>query len=181
MTLEELSNKVTLYPDKILSQKCEPVKTVDSTIKSITTSMLKTMKELGGSGLSAPQIGIPHCYFVCNITGKDEDDMVFINPELYDLRGMERGIEGCLSLPNVKVECGRAKSCSIKAMDLDGKEIEMGAKGLLARVWLHEYDHICGILITSRMQGTDKILNKKAINELERFHSQKSLRIKTGD
>jgi len=170
---KKLDEKVVLYPDPVLRTKCQEATMSGSVLKNIIESMFKTMKEFGGVGLSAPQVGMTDRYFVVNITGKDEDALVFVNPAIDDLRGWQEGEEGCLSFPGVTVVSRRAKSCHIKAYDLEGKLFEMDAKGLLARVILHEYDHIEGKDITDRMTAIDRIKNKKALDALKAYHSRK--------
>ncbi len=58
--------------------------------------------------------------------------------------------EGCLSLPDYWQQIKRAKKIKIKALDINGKKIRFKAKGFLARVLQHEYDHLQGILIKDR-------------------------------
>jgi peptide deformylase len=35
-------------------------------------------------------------------------------------------------------------------------------------VWQHEYDHLDGILIIDRMRPIDRLVNRRAIRDLER-------------
>jgi len=55
-----------------------------------------------------------------------------------------------LSLPGYWHEIKRAKKVKIKALDEDGKKIRFKAKGFLARVLQHEYDHLQGVLIKDK-------------------------------
>ena|SRR3990167_5896821 len=164
-------NDIVLWPAKILRTKCSPV-TYDSTVKLIAESMLKTMKKHNGVGLSAPQIGLPHTYFVCNADGMD---LVFINPEIEPYGGWAEALEGCLSLPGVEVVVKRAKKCKVKAQDIDGNKFEIDADGLLARVIQHEGDHLQGITIDTKMGLADKMANKKKIEGLERFKNKNKI------
>jgi len=159
-----ISNDVVLYPDPILQQKCEEVTSFNNNLKIIIDSMFKTMKSYGGVGLSAPQIGLKQRFFVI---GLPEGDRVFINPVLSDLQGSEEMEEGCLSFPSVRVMCRRAKKCRINAFDVEGKSFEIEADGLLARAVLHEADHLLGKTLLLYMNGTDRIINKKALERLE--------------
>jgi len=171
MVLEELKNDVILYPSEILRKKCKSVGNPgDITLKNIITSMFETMKKYHGIGLAAPQIGLEQRYFVCNVTGKEEDDLVFVNPEIQPVGKMVEMVEGCLSFPAVEVLCKRAKKCEVKAFDIEGKEFELGAEGLLARVIQHEYEHLEGRLIVDRMTETDKIANKRSLESLKAMH-----------
>lgn len=164
---KRIDSNIVLWPAEILKQKCVEAEKVDSTISSIIDSMFETMKKNKGLGLAAPQIGIPSRFFVMNVTGKDEDNRAWINPEVVEMYGMERGVEGCLSFPGVQVEVGRAKRCIVRGWDKEGNEAEKELKGLEARVFLHEFDHCNGITIYDKMNGMDKIINKKAIEALK--------------
>jgi len=74
--------------------------------------------------------------------------------------------EGCLSLPAVFARIKRYKNCSVTADDLDGNEFTEEAEGLVARAFQHEYDHLEGILITSRMSIAAKIAARKRLKKL---------------
>ena len=99
--------------------------------------------------------------------GEPQDDSVLINPELHDLTDLVEAEEGCLSVPEVRVVVRRARKCKVRGQDLSGKQIELAGEGLVARIWQHEIDHLDGKLIVDRMDGADKIANKKAISDLE--------------
>jgi peptide deformylase len=57
---------------------------------------------------------------------------------------------------------------SIRALNLDGREFEQRAAGLLARCWQHELDHLDGVLIIDRMTQLSRLKNKSALRDLER-------------
>ena len=50
--------KLYTYPDKVLSQKCEPVAEVTDEIRRFLDDMLETMYADKGVGLAAPQVGV---------------------------------------------------------------------------------------------------------------------------
>jgi len=107
------------------------------------------MLKLDGVGLAAPQIGKNIQLFVVN--PKLSKKYIFINPEISKISKKTKTIEeGCLSMPGVYKKIPRAKSLKIKAIDETGKEFELKAKDLLARVIQHEIDHLNGILIIDK-------------------------------
>ena len=71
--------------------------------------------------------------------------------------------EGCLSLPALAADVSRAKSIKIRYLDTDENEQEVDADNLLARVILHEYDHLIGKMIPDRIAEDVK---KKLTDEL---------------
>jgi peptide deformylase len=135
--------------------------------------MLELMHAGRGIGLAAPQVGVLKRIFVMNPTGQEQDDMVFVNPEIRDMHGSAEAEEGCLSIPDVYVQVRRASRCRIVAQDPSGKPIEREGEDLLCRIWQHETDHLNGILILDRMGPGDKIATKKRLKELEAAYKEK--------
>jgi peptide deformylase len=97
-----------------------------------------------------------------------EPERAFINPRLVLSRPSNLYDEGCLSLPDIRGEIMRPPHAVITAMDIDGNEFTLESDGLFARVWQHEYDHLDGILIIDRMRPIDRLVNRRAIRDLER-------------
>ncbi len=167
---------VVHYPDPCLRKVCEPITEFDGDLKALTDRMREMMHEGRGVGLAAPQVGVLKRLFVMNITGEEQDDMVFINPEIHDMHGAREAEEGCLSIPEVYVRIRRAGECTIKARNLKGEPIELNGQDLLCRVWQHETDHLNGTLILDRMGPSDKIATKKRLKELEAAYREKRRR-----
>jgi peptide deformylase len=44
----------------------------------------------------------------------------------------------------------------------------MTSEEFIARVWQHENDHLDGILIIDKMSAMDRLVNRRAIRDLER-------------
>jgi peptide deformylase len=55
--------------------------------------------------------------------------------------------EGCLSIPDVRVEIERPAALVVRYLDREGKLQELVAEGLTATAIQHEIDHINGRLI----------------------------------
>jgi len=169
MLVDELPQRIVVYPDSRLRKKCTPVgpSEFDVSLAALASRMLELMKANRGVGLAGPQVGVCRRIFVCNPTGEPGDDHVYVNPVLSDLTGNVEGEEGCLSIPEVRVMVRRAKRCRIQAQDVQGNPAQFEAEDLLARIWQHETDHLDGRLILDRMDASDKIANKKQIAHLE--------------
>lgn len=167
MAADRLPNRIVLYPDSRLRQKCAPVREFGEPLAALARRMIELMHANKGVGLAGPQVGVCERIFVCNPTGEPGDDRVFINPELSDLTGAVEGEEGCLSIPEVRVMVRRAKKCRIRGQDVAGEPVEAVAEDLLARIWQHETDHLDGRLIIDRMNPADKLANKKPLAQLE--------------
>ena len=149
----ELLN-IKKYPDRILRRKCEPIKEITERESQIFEDMLFTMKHFGGLGLAAPQIGIPEKLIVADL-GKGAIRLA--NPEIIKVKGNDRLEEGCLSIPNVKVNVVRPYEIVVMGLDESGETVELKASGLIARILQHEIDHLNGKLIIDYMGILERI------------------------
>ncbi len=141
---------ILTIPDPLLRKKALPVEQVDDALRRLADDMLATMYDAPGIGLAAPQVGISRRLVVLDAAG-DEDvkkPLVLINPEILQLGPEKRAYEeGCLSIPDVKVEIERPSTLTVRFLDRDGKPQELTADGLLATAIQHEVDHLDGRLI----------------------------------
>lgn len=158
---------ITVYGDKILRQKARPVKEVTDDIIGKIKNMFDSMRNANGIGLAANQVGYRESIFVLDLNGVEGYEkfkpLVLINPQIL-LYSDEKIVkeEGCLSLPNLHANVERPEKIKIRFLDTDEKEIDTEANGLLARVMLHEYDHLIGKMIPDRVaDGVKKKLAKE--------------------
>jgi peptide deformylase len=145
--------EITKEPNKILRHKLKKVKELTPEIKTLIFDMRKMMVEAKGIGLAANQIGVDMQIFVIDAKLAEENKVpdAYINPEITEY-SKETGEleEGCLSLPDYWKQIKRSKKIKIKALDENGNKIKFRARGFLARVLQHEYDHLNGILIKDK-------------------------------
>jgi len=142
--------EIITLPDPVLRKASQPVERVDAELIKLADEMLETMYEAPGVGLAAVQIGVPRRLIVLDTSEKEAEPapLVLINPEIVSL-GSEMRLheEGCLSIPDVRVEIERPASLVVRYLDRDGKQQELAADGLLATAIQHEVDHLNGKLI----------------------------------
>jgi peptide deformylase len=141
---------IITLPHPLLRKRSAAVERVDEELRALADDMLETMYDAPGVGLAAVQVGVPRRLIVADAGGKDEErcPLVLINPEILTLgTDMRLHEEGCLSIPDVRVEIERPASLRVRYLDRDGKAQEMDADGLLATVIQHEIDHLNGRLI----------------------------------
>lgn len=143
--------KVRTYPDPILRKKAEAVVQFGEEEQSLFDQMIETMFKEDGVGLAAPQVGISKRIIVASPTMTPGEEYVLVNPEIYEARGRELGVEGCLSLPGISGEIPRAKMIRFRAVDRHGKPLDMEAKDFFARIIQHEVDHLNGVLLIDRV------------------------------
>jgi len=146
--------EIKKYSDKVLRKKSHRVKKITERELRLFEDMLSTMRNASGVGLAAPQIGINENLCVIDI---GDGPIKLANPEIIKVKGKDTMEEGCLSVPDTLVKIIRPYEVVVKAMNEQGKEIEIKAQGLLARVLLHEIDHLNGKLIIDHMNFFKKI------------------------
>lgn len=163
---------VLCYPDPRLHKVAKPVQQVDARIKKIVADMAETMYDAPGVGLAATQVDIHERIVVIDVSDEQNQLMVFINPEIiWASPEKKTWREGCLSVPEFYDEVERPSEIKVRALDIDGKEFELDADGLLAVCLQHELDHLQGkvfveyLSILKRTRISQKM--KKRAKELE--------------
>ncbi len=136
--------------DPVLRKVARPVPELNDKIKALVQDMIETMYDYDGIGLAAPQVGILKRIFVIDLYD-DTGVKVFINPQIIEVDGTQREVEGCLSLPGKAGVVIRPAYVKVQAMNLDGDVMEYEATELLARAICHENDHLDGVLFTDKV------------------------------
>jgi peptide deformylase len=156
---------ILIIPDKRLRLKSEPVKAVDKPLRALINDMFETMYAAPGIGLAAIQIGAPQRVVTMDLAKKDEpkQPQVFINPEVVSASD-EKAIyeEGCLSIPDYYEEVERPAAVKFRYLDLEGKQHQVDAAGLLATCIQHEIDHLNGVLFIDHLSKLkrDRVIKK---------------------
>lgn len=142
--------EIVTFGNDILTKKAEPIADIGPDTAALAQEMFRLMERGRGIGLAGPQVNLPLRIFVTNVEG--DQKRVFINPEIVLTSQEEIDIEeGCLSLPRLYMEVRRPQSVRMQAWNERGRPFSIEADGLLARVLLHEYDHLEGILFIDRL------------------------------
>lgn len=145
---------IITLPDPKLRLASAPLERVDDEVRKLADDMLATMYAAPGIGLAAVQVGILKRLIVLDTAKEDAPPrpLVMINPEIKS-RGSETRVyeEGCLSLPDVRVDIERPTEIVVGYIDKDGKPQELKTGGLLATAIQHEVDHLDGKLIIDFM------------------------------
>jgi peptide deformylase len=135
------------YTQPILRQKALPVERVDRDIRRLVRDMRETMKAAPGVGLAAPQVGERLQVLVYEV---GEERGCLINPVVESESGEQTDTEGCLSIPGLQGDVTRAASIVVTGLDDRGRPVRREAEEYLARILLHEIDHLNGILFIDR-------------------------------
>jgi peptide deformylase len=156
--------------DPRLRQKASKVRKVDGDVRKLARDMMETVENTPYAiALAAPQVGVLRRVIVVSIPGEAPEDvedgeepegpanLMLANPEVIRSTGQQTGIEGCLSIPGWIGEVKRAMHITVRARDMEDKEVRVKAHGFLARALQHEIDHLDGILFVDRIEDRDTL------------------------
>lgn len=160
------------YPDKRLRTVAKSVEDFGPDLQKQIDDMFETMYAAPGIGLAATQVNIHKQLFVIDVSENKNKPLVFINPEITELRGVEEMEEGCLSFPGVYAKVERADSITIKAYDRHGELFEMDADGLLAVCIQHELDHIQGKLFVDYLSSLKRQRIRKKLEKEQKARNK---------
>ena len=129
------------------------------------SSLVETCKKNNGYGLSANQCGFEHRVFVM---GVDDEYVAYFNPKLISTEGETHMEEGCLTFPLLLLRVTRPKRVNIEYQDFTGVKRQATFDGISARCFLHELDHMNGIVYTSRVKPLAFQFGLKKLNKIRR-------------
>jgi len=160
--------ELVLSPNPLLKRVCEPVpgEGFDHDLKNLVTNMAYTMYLCGGVGLSAPQVGKLQRVFVADWSKEGTNLVTVVNPEIVEVSPKNvRMREGCLSFPSVRVVAARPAAVCVTFWTERKEKVEkVWLEGWAARVFLHEYDHLNGVVFLDQVSGLERrMAMKKAV------------------
>lgn len=129
------------------------------------SSLVETCKKNNGLGLSANQCGFEHRVFVM---GAGEEYVAYFNPKIVGIDGEAHMEEGCLTFPLLMLRVTRPKRVKVEYQDFTGVKREATFDGISARCFLHELDHMNGIVYTSRVKPLAFQFGLKKLNKIRR-------------
>lgn len=181
---------IVAYGDPVLRKTGIEITKEYLNLQQLIDDMFETMRNAYGVGLAAPQVGKPIRLFVVEtkpFTEKSDDDddddefskeereqlihfkRVFINPKIVEQNGEEWIFnEGCLSIPKIREDVTRKSNIRIQYYDENFTFFDEAFDGLVARVILHEYDHIEGKLFTDRISPLRRRLSKGKLTDISK-------------
>jgi peptide deformylase len=176
--------KIHYYGDPVLRKKAQPIEAITPEIIQLAQDMIETMIQQNGVGLAGPQVGkLLRIYVfrdeVLNAKGHYElgPPHVAINPVLSaPSKETEEMLEGCLSIPGVHVRVSRPKKIHVRYQTLEGEIVEKELEGFLARVNMHENDHLNGTLHIDRASDKERKSIEAALQKIKQQfkHSEKN-------
>lgn len=178
--------KIAKLGHPVLLEKASAVKNIHQPfIKQIIDDMAQTMFDANGIGLAAPQVHLSKQIIVFRTfedeqnTEKSEDKTIkvtaLINPKINNISDETNNEwEGCLSIPGMLGLVKRYNKIEYEGLDVKGNIVKEKAEGLQARIIQHEYDHLMGILYTSRLADNKAFGYADEIEEYwKKIHDEK--------
>lgn len=153
--------------DPILKQKterfnfsnpqCDPVE--------LAHKLTQTMLHHNGIGLASPQIGLPYRAFAL----RTSPILVCFNPLVVDVSSETVELEeGCLSFPNLILKITRPSMIKARFTLPNGETKTEKFIGMTARAFLHETDHLDGILFTQKVSNIELAIARKKAQKVRR-------------
>ncbi len=145
---------VLTVPNRTLKAEAAPTKGPDP---ALAADLADTMyASPGWMGLAAPQLGDSRRALCVDVTthpdATDSHGLITLfDPELMFCEDMEIRREACPSVPGYYVDVRRPRYVVVRGTDLDGGERVIHAQGVEARAFLHELDHLEGLLVLDRI------------------------------
>ena len=152
--------EIRVFGDPVLRQAALEVRDFDDALVRLAADMAATMHEAGGVGLAANQVGVLRRLFTYDDPGDEEREPsagAIVNPVLLDAsEESELADEGCLSFPGLFYPVERQLEVVVRHQDLHGEQHETTLRGFGARIWLHEMDHLNGVLFVDHLARHDR-------------------------
>jgi peptide deformylase len=156
---------IRLFGDPILRTAADPVTDYDKQVRNLVKDLTETLRDAGGAGLAAPQIGVGLRVFAYNVDGQRG---YLVNPTLEFPDDEEQdGEEGCLSFPGIYYDVKRRQNTIARGFTDRGDQVQLVGTDFMARCLQHETDHLDGILFIDRMDTVTRKAAMKAIREAE--------------
>ena len=153
------------FPDPRLTTVAREVDRFDEALKKLVKDMLETMYSARGIGLAATQVNVHKRLLVLDVSENQDQPRVYINPQILSSSGEQEHEEGCLSVPGIYANVGRAESITVSAQDIDGNTFEEHLEGLHAVCVQHEMDHLIGRLFVDYLSPLKRNMVRKKLEK----------------
>ena len=158
------THTIRVFGDPVLKRPTADVTDIDGGLVKLVDAMYETMHEAPGVGLAAPQVGVQKRFVVYEVAD-ESGPHVLLHPQIVAASGEWEYEEGCLSLPGLAFDIVRPKLVTVAGIDLDGNEVVIEGDELLGRIFLHEIDHLDGVLMLDRLDGDQRKLAMRELRE----------------
>jgi peptide deformylase len=159
-----------LYGTDVLRKKAKPLQKVDDDVVQLIVDMFETMRVADGIGLAANQVGRLQRVIVIDVSGIEElkeiKPITLLNPQVLSREGSSIMEEGCLSIPSIRDDVERSDRIIVSYRDASFHEQTLEAQSLLARVILHEIDHLNGVLFLDQLPKARRKMHQDQLKKI---------------
>ncbi len=176
---------IVAYGHPVLRKECDDIDENYPNLTKLIDDMWETLYYSNGVGLAAPQVNVPIRLFLvesqqlADAATEDPDHndpfegeaikQVFINADIVETSGTPwKFNEGCLSIPKIREDISRNETVTINYLDENFVEHEKTFGGMTARIILHEYDHIEGVLFIDYLSPLKRKIIKGKLNDISK-------------
>jgi peptide deformylase len=167
---------ITAYGHPILRKVAKDIDKDYPNLEQLITDMYETMHATSGVGLAAPQVNLSIRLLVMDATPYAEEDpqargfkKVLINPHIIEETGDDWVFnEGCLSIPDIREDVSRKPNIRIQYYNENWEFFDEHYTSVMARIILHEYDHLEGVLFVDRVSNIRKVLLKRKLQDISK-------------
>jgi peptide deformylase len=161
---------IVKFPDNMLREKAEEFDFENCILDPVKLEqeLIETMLANDGIGLAATQVGLPLRVFVMGHKGTPELAQAFFNPLVVATTDTIEDLEeGCLSFPGIYVNIKRPTAIKARWQTSTGEWQESEFDGYNCKCFLHELDHLEGIVFKDRISplkwamAVKKLKNRK--------------------
>lgn len=160
--------KIIKFPDTILRETmpefdfANPIKNP----KELEQEMIETMLSHQGMGLAANQVGIRTRMFVM---GQDENAIGVFNPVILEAIEVAEDVEGCLSFPGIYAAIKRPNKIKVGWQNSEGQPQEAEIEGMTCKCFLHELDHLNGVVFQDRVSQLKWAMSVKKSKQKRKY------------
>jgi len=161
-----LENAVKVFPEGMPEYR-----------RAITAHMIDLMVNHRGIGLAANQINLNAAVHVQMV---QRDVVAMFNPQVHEVSADHVLMsEGCLSEPGLFLKISRPDMVLASWEDETGNRTSATLFGMDARVFLHEFDHLQGIMFTDRVGKVKlQMARKKQLQRIDAAAQRIMVRLK---
>ena len=158
---------VLQLPDRVLKRRAEAVG--DDLDQALAVDLVDTMAASPACvGLAAPQIGVSRRVFALDVSAHPKATVahglvILFDPVILESSGREVGREGCMSVPDLTANVGRATRIVVQGRTPEGDVRVIATEGFEARAFQHEIDHLDGMLILDRVASLERDVFKRKV------------------